>query len=176
MLSPCISANFPYTKRQILCPNRTMHQLSQAEALARQQQALLAAADDAATRQALTVILPVLATVATELQHTRYFLVANPQGEWRLTRLAPPDMPDLEKVVVLAYADRHQAELVCQQGPRGDRVTELAVLDLLFRLLAPLAFDSLVLMERDRSQEIQRQEVQDLCTRQIERWRTTYLA
>jgi hypothetical protein len=153
-----------------------MNQLDQAEELARQQAVLLAGTDDGATRQALTVILPVLATVATQLRHTGYFLIENPQGEWRLTRLSPPDMPDLEKVVVVAYADRYQAELACQQGDRGDRVVALPILDLLFRLLAPLAFDGLVLMERDRAQEIQRQEVQDLCTRQLERWRATYLA
>ncbi len=150
-----------------------MNQLDQAEELARQQAVLLAGTDDGATRQALTVILPVLATVATQLRHTGYFLIENPQGEWRLTRLSPPDMPDLEKVVVVAYADRYQAELACQQG---ERVVALPILDLLFRLLAPLAFDGLVLMERNRAQEIQRQEVQDLCTRQLERWRATYLA
>ena len=144
------------------------------EILDRQVALLVDGTPDAETASAVSLIASVLKAIAQNLRHTTYHVIQDIEGGWLLTPLSNHEQPEIEKVTIYAYCDRTPANIDrLKLNDENLECGEYNVIDMLFRLIGMKQVDSIVFFDRatdtQRGVEIMRNEIEELCEKQIRR-------
>ena len=118
-------------------------------------------------------VTPTLKSFASQLQHSRYYVLHDQNRSWLVTTLSNRKNPQEEKRVIYAFSTRKDA--VTSQGTtHADlRIVSIPVIHLLFQLFAVESIDSLIFQEvsghQDEQKEIQRAKLQNMIQQQLRR-------
>jgi predicted lactoylglutathione lyase len=131
------------------------------------------APQDGQTPQIVAAIAPTLLALAQKLQHTRYYILQNSQGNWVLTTLSNRSNPEIEKRVIYAFPTLQDVSLSSSAGLDPQILAKaMPVIQILFQLVALEPVDSIVFRETPGSNnhtvEVQRQEFQTLIQQQLQ--------
>jgi len=129
------------------------------------------APQDGQTPRVVSAIAPVLKLLASQLQHSQYFICQSVDQSWVMTTLSNRTQPELEKNVVYAFPTLKDATSF-QSLPASElMVLPLPVTHILFQLFAMETVDSLVFFETPGNlasgTEVRRQDLQNLVHNQL---------
>jgi hypothetical protein len=152
--------------------------MSKSPSLEQQVQQLVAGASDPQTHWAVQITGAVLQSIAEQLAHLHYWIVTSKEGYWQSVHLSNLHAPEQEKTVVYAFADLTSANIDRLQAGQADQLvcTEVAVIEILFRLLGLREIESVVFFDQslivDKGKEIKRSHLEKLCREQLEKYRS----
>ncbi|MEM8603111.1 MAG: hypothetical protein AAGF24_04675 [Cyanobacteria bacterium P01_H01_bin.121] len=133
------------------------------------------APQDGKTASLIEAVAPVLKQVAQSLQHTHYFIAQSAEQQWLTTVLSNRNQPDLEKIVVYAFAEVDTVRTYYPNHADPDLMTvAVPVVSILFQILALKNVESIVFFEgksiAQAGMEIQCQKIQDLVRQQLQKY------
>ncbi|WP_013325048.1 hypothetical protein [Gloeothece verrucosa] len=120
---------------------------------------------------------PVLAMFAKQLEHPKYYLLSNANGDWLLTHLSHRERSEQEKTVIYAFSTPEDAALFHKNTETNLlKITAIPVTHLLFQLLALKQVDSIIFMaisgNLEKGIEVPRTELQDSIQKQLAQGRS----
>ena len=116
-------------------------------------------------------IVPVLKTLATQLQHDEYYILQNLESDWVLTTISNAKLKQHKKVIY-AFVTVRDAAIQGKSDP-GFIAAPISVIQLLFRLFSLQQVDSIIFMNNssdlNNGIEIRRDRFLSLIQREIEK-------
>ena len=130
---------------------------------------------DGTTPQLVKTIAPILKSLASQLQHLRYYVAQTDNQRWVVTTLSNRSQPELEKKVIYAFPSAKDAREATGSTPlqQSDLVAlPTPVTHILFQMLAMETVDSTVFFETSgnlsNGVEIRRADMQRLIQTQLQ--------
>lgn len=117
-------------------------------------------------KEAIQVVSPVIANVASQLQHLEYYILQTASRQWLQATIAHKDNPTQSKKVIYAYSSLSSAagDKIAASNPNLMAIP-VPVAQLLFQLPSITPVDSLIFLEteaRDRAIEVRRDDIKAL--------------
>ena len=121
---------------------------------------------EANIKQAISVVSPVIRTVAQQLKHSEYYILQSVSNQWLQATIARKDNPAQPKRVIYAYPSLNAAagDPLAKSNP-GLMALPVPVARLLFQLPSIEPVDSMIFLEtegRDQALEVRRVDLKNM--------------